>query len=232
MLGNYIKLYRRRRKTVKILHVSIVLVMILLFTSLTQAVPLSLVQQPPDFTSGFIDVTYTAGGGANNFQASGYTFALDLDGIAPPDHAVAGGLISILATVDTSGNASGGTLLISGTIAGLGFNSGTLLTGTLLDFGFTNSANSPLEFLWVVTGGDAASLFGTRAGTIMAGSGFPGQWAVSFDNLIQGQPETGMATTDTFKQREETPAVPEPMTALMSLLSLGGAAMAASRRRR
>ena len=54
----------------------------------------------------------------------------------PGGHGIFLGSFNLNVAIDNAGNASGGSLRISGTIAALGFNSGTLLTGTLSDFGF------------------------------------------------------------------------------------------------
>jgi len=67
---------------------------------------------------------------------------------------------SLEAFIDSSGVLSSGTILINGTIPELGFNSGTLLTGDLTEVGFGNSGLEPLEFKFVVTSGDALSLYG------------------------------------------------------------------------
>ncbi len=67
---------------------------------------------------------------------------------------------SLEAFIDSSGVLSSGTILINGTIPDLGFNSGTLLTGDLTEVGFGNSGLDPLEFKFVVTSGDASSLYG------------------------------------------------------------------------
>lgn len=97
-----------------------------------------------------------------------------------PSGNIAGGSFDINATIDDAGIAAGGDLTIGGTIAGLGFNSGTLLTGTLS--AFTPSAGDPLEFQFDVTGGDAAGLMGTAVEVTLNQSGYTGSFANSFTN--------------------------------------------------
>lgn len=90
---------------------------------------------------------------------------------------------------------SGGTLSIGGTVASLGFNSGTLLTGDLTALGFPDAGGDPLEFLFNITGGDAASLYGATGGVIMSATGFGGSFAADFDNNM-GMVGRGMGTAD------------------------------------
>jgi hypothetical protein len=145
----------------------------------------------PDIVSTFIDVTYDSG--TDSFDASGYAMELDDDGSVPAE-AISSGSFSLSATIDSSGVLSGGTLTIGGTVASLGFNSGTLLTGNLSAFGFPDAGGNPLEFLFNVTGGDAAGLYGgisTTGGIILSATGFTGDFASDFDNLIGGTPGTG-----------------------------------------
>ena len=167
----------------------------LIVGSVAQAAPLNLTLNDfPDIVSGQIDVTYNALTDA--FDASGFAFELDDDGSVPAE-AIAGGTFDLTATIDASGNLTGGTLSIGGTVASLGFTSGTLLTGTLTDFGFPNVGSDPFEFLLDVTGGDAAGLYGgVPAGVILSGTGFDGDFNGNFDNLalLDGVPTPGTGT--------------------------------------
>lgn len=81
-----------------------------------------------------------------------------------------------------------------------GFTSGTLLTGTLS--AFSSGTNDPLEFVFDVTGGDAAGLFGPNLGTILSLSGFGGSLTSNFSTSF-----TSLA--DTFF------VVPEPSAFLL-----------------
>lgn len=150
--------------------------------SQAQAAPLNLTLLPaPDIFSGFIDVAYTAGTDA--FTANGFAQTLDDDGIGAPE-AIAGGTFDLSASINDLGLLGGGTLDIGGTVAALGFNSGTLLTGNLTAFGFPAAGGDPLEFLFSVTGGDAAGLYGgvgSTGGVILSGgTGFTGDFTADF----------------------------------------------------
>ena len=150
---------------------------LLLFGSIGQAAPLNLtLLDTPDIVSDFIDVTYDAAG--DSFVATGFARELDDDGSVPAE-AIADGTFDLTATIDASGTLSSGSLSIGGTVASLGFNSGTLLTGDLTAFG------DPLEFLFDVTGGDAAGLYGGVGAVggvimIMDFTGFTGDFGVDF----------------------------------------------------
>ena len=98
-------------------------------SSPVQAVPLNLtLLDTPDIVSSFIDVNYNAG--TDTFTASGFALELDDDGSVPAE-AITGGTFDLTAVIDGSGTLSSGSLSIGGTVASLGFNSGTLLTGNL-----------------------------------------------------------------------------------------------------
>lgn len=169
---------------------------IVLVPSLAQAAPLNLtLNDVPDIVSQFIDVTYDAS--LQTLTASGFALELDDDGSVPAEP-IAGGTFDLTATIDNAGNLVGGTIAIGGTVGSLGFNSGTLLTGALTAFGFPNVGSDPFEFLFDVTGGDAAALYGggsVPAGVILSGTGFGGDFASDFDNLSTG-PGTGIAVAN------------------------------------
>ena len=151
--------------------------------SQVQAAPLNLtLLDTPDIASSFISVGYNAGSDA--FTASGFALELDDDGSVPPE-TITDGAFDITASIDAAGALNlGGTLNINGTVASLGFNSGTLLTGSLTAFGFKDSGGEPLEFLFSVTGGDAAGLYGgvgSIGGIILSGdTGFTGDFNFDF----------------------------------------------------
>jgi hypothetical protein len=182
----------------------------LLFSSGAQAAPLGLtLLDTPDIASSFITVGYNAGTDA--FTASGFAFLLDDDGSVPPEDIVAG-TFDLSASINASGNLdlSNGTLEIGGTVASLGFTGGTLLTGDLTAFGFPDLGGDPLEFLFTVTGGDAAGLYGgvgSIGGIILSGdTGFTGD----FNNNFAG---TGSAVADV--------APPVPLPAAVWLFGAG-----------
>ena len=135
-----------------------------------QGAPLNLtLLDTPDILSSFITVNYIAG--AQSLTAQGFAIQLD----APPVQSITDGTFDLVASIDNGGNLLGGTLDIGGTIAGLSTTS-TLLTGTLTDFGFPDAGGDPLEFLFNVTGGDAATLYGgigAVGGVILSGFSLP-----------------------------------------------------------
>jgi hypothetical protein len=134
------------------------------------ASPLNLTQAPPDISAGFVSINYNAATG--QFVASGFAAALDLDGVAPPEHLISGGTFSLNVFLNTlTGEPISGTLTIGGTIAGLGAGS-PLLTGNVVDFGFIDPPGGHVfEFLFTPTGGSLSSMFAPQIGVIVTGSG-------------------------------------------------------------
>ena len=159
----------------------------------------------PDIFSSFITVDYDMG--TQTLTADG--FALNLfDGA---DNAIAGGTFSLTASVDNSGVLSGGSLMIGGTTGG--FNSGTLLTGSLTALGFDDAGGDPLEFMFDVTGGDLAGMYGSSGGIIMTNTGFnAGLFTGNFTSGdMAASSDTGVPTS-----------VPEPESLLLLSLTLCG----------
>jgi hypothetical protein len=148
----------------------LVFLMALVSMCAAHASPLNLVlSQTPDILVQLTDMEYDAG--TDLFTADGLAVNLNDDG--SPD-LISGGNFSLSASIDDTGTLAGGTLSVTGTIAGLGYNSGTLLTGNLTAFGFLDGGGDPLEFLFEVTGGDAAGLYPSVAGAILTSTGFGG----------------------------------------------------------
>jgi hypothetical protein len=187
------------------------------------AAPLNLTQNPPDITSSFISVSYSGG----VFTANGFPTTFDIDGVSPLDYSIdqvgpgTPANFNIALTINpATGAAIGGTLNITGKIDPLA-TSGTLLTGTIANFGFLDPPGGDLfEFEFDLTGGDLLSYFpGARAGVILdaAGTGFNGTFEGEFSNQGSGQ-------ADTFAE-----TVPEPST--LGLLGLGFVAFLVGRRR-
>lgn len=198
-----------------------------LFTSAASAalIPLTLDDSPDLFSSG-IDVVYSGG----TLTATGWTTQMDHDGdgdYTAITENTSWGSFSLSAAIDGSGALSSGSVTLDGEIAGLGYTSGTLLTGTLTDFGFDETGGEILEFVFTVTGGDAAGLYGSGpVGMIMNSTGFDGSWGDGFDNYNEdwgGGPMTGNA-------QSSTAPIPEPAT--LVLLASGAAAMLLKRRKR
>jgi hypothetical protein len=179
--------------------------------TLAKAAPLNLTPQPPDITSGLIGVSYDAT--TDVFLASGMTLSLDLDGAAPPEFlGPLGGVgsYSISAVIDSTGTASGGTLSVLGANP-LGVPSGVLLTGPLSQVGFDFAASNKFEFIFSVTGGDLAALFGPKAGVILiAGASTPAaaSFGADFTTFYAPTVPMGPGTADTF-------AIPLPGAAWM-----------------
>jgi hypothetical protein len=147
-----------------------------------QASPLNLtLADTPDFLIQLTTVAYDAG--TDSLTATGTAANLDDDGTT---ESITGGSFTLTASIDASGALSSGTLSVGGTIASLGYNSGTLLTGDLTAFGFLDSGGDPLEFLFEVTGGDAAGLYPDTAGVILSNTGFDGDFTTNFQNNGDG----------------------------------------------
>ncbi len=175
---------------------------IFLFCPVVQAASLDIEPGIPDILTGYLDVNYYADD--DLLVVDGWALTLDDDGSVPPEN-ITNGLYSISASIDGSGNlgTGGGTLSIGGTVPSLGFISTPLLTGILTDFGYPGGGSDVLEFLFEVTGGDAAELYGGVGATggiiVENGTGFSGSFAVDWDNN-SGMPGYGFgtATSDNF----------------------------------
>ena len=174
----------------------------------------------PDLFAVSITINYNAA--ADTFSANGGAFQLTtgsgtelIAGTWPPPMGMIGEF-DLDASIDDTGTFLSGTLDISGTIANLGFNSGTLLTGTLTSFS-SGGTTDPFEFLFNVTGGDAAGLYGSTGGIIMTSGGgnYDGMFDMNFTQL-SALADVGV------------PTVSEP--GILGLLALG--TMVAIRRRR
>jgi hypothetical protein len=178
---------------------------VLLFTSLfifnAQAgvvnSTLALTTTNPDISSGFITSNYAGDSTSGVFSADG--FALQLTTAIPTNEAITGGSFDLTANIQESLGTADGVLSIGGTIGNLGFNSNTLITGTLLQVGGINMA---LNFLFNVTGGDAAALYGgigSTIGVIMNFTGYNGGFNAAFASDIEN------ASSDTFAVEVSTP---------------------------
>ena len=167
----------------------------------TLAAPLDLdLAAAPDIYSSFIDVTYDAT--TDKLTANGFALNMDLDGMSVP-YLITNGTFMLMATIDVNGVLGlGGTVVIGGTIPALGLNSETLIAGNLTHFGFQPGGGDPLEFRFIVTGGDIATNYGAATGgIILSESGFPGSFAANFNNLMDNVPGTGNGAADTAPAR-------------------------------
>ena len=153
----------------------------------------------PDIFASNLDVTFDASSDA--LLVTGFAKTFDDDGVGQAEF-INNGTYTLMASIDDAGNATGGSLEITGDVLG---NSGTLLTGDLVAFGFDdtspNGQNMLLDFVFVVTGGELANAFyggvGNQFGVIMDvdDDGFSGDWTLDFDN-IPGGPGTGAGVSD------------------------------------
>lgn len=167
----------------------------------------------PDISAGLITVSYDAT--SDTLTADGFPGSAKLD--AGPAIDILGGMFTLSATIDNTGAISGGTIVITGMLDGMP-GSGTLITGNLTTFGFPDAGGDPLGFLFDVTGGDLAPIYGSTGAIILAGTDFDGDWNTDFANSGDGVADTGVAV------------VPLPAPFLLLLSALVGVG-ATSRRR-
>ena len=133
-------------------------------------------------------LVYAAGG-----SATVYNMNFELDALLDPTANTATGSLSIYGDLnDPSG-------------------SGLLLSGSLNTFGTSLGNLDPLQFIWDVTGGSLASLFGSQMGTILSATGFAGDFFADFDSGV-----FPVARADTFSH-----SVPEPALLLLGLMGCG-----------
>ena len=209
-----------QRRFVRFFVITAVAVLLGAGTSQASLLNLNLETFPDFFTSAG---TLEYDSMSDSLTMLGGAIFLDDDGVGAPEM-VTGGVFDLFASVDSLGTFSAGTVSITGTVGS--FVSGTLLTGDLTAFGFPTAARSPLEFLFSVTGGDAAGLYGGVGAT--AGIAIVGNTGCSsttgcnfmfpFSSSFPGEAMSDTATLST---------VPEPSTVFLIGLGL----LAVSRRR-
>lgn len=155
----------------KKIMVTLGLLMSLLVATTGQAAPLylDLNSEPDIFVSG-ITVGYDSTSG--NFSANGFSQQFNGMNLDVVD------AFSLTANINsTTGVLTNGLFSIAGEFNLLGFNSGTLLEGTITDFGFGTALGDPLEFLFTATGGDAQGLYNGLGGIILGSSSFGGDFS-------------------------------------------------------
>ena len=200
-----------------------------LLTLHAQAFPiLNLSPATPNIESSFITVNYSGSDAGGALTAFGFANVLNPPG--SPAGNIAGGSFDINANINFNALTATGTLNIGGSIASQGFFSGTLLTGSFASSAasprFGAGPGDPLEFLFDVTGGDAAGVFGgigSTAGVILSQSGYSGSFAANFTS------GPFQALADTFAAPQAV--VPEPGTFGLVLAGLGLAVGLARRKR-
>jgi hypothetical protein len=150
----------------------------------------------PNIESTLLTVDYIGDNTGGQLFATGPSDVLTLSGNT--DFIIVGGTININAYIEFNSQIASGTLTIGGTIPGLGLTSGTLLTGTfsstVASQAFGAGSGDPLEFLFTVTGGDAATLYGgigATVGVTLSQSGYAG----SFDANFSSDPNGAAANT-------------------------------------
>jgi hypothetical protein len=150
-------------------------------------VALNLTPATPMIESSFISVDYIGNNSGGVLTASGFASVLTPPG--SPVGNIVNGTFDINSNINSDAQTARGTLSIGGTIASQGFNSGSILTGTFSstagDPTFGAGAGDPLEFLFDITGGDAAGLYGgigATSGVILSQSGYVGSFASNFSS--------------------------------------------------
>jgi hypothetical protein len=113
-----------------------------------------------DIMSFAVSIAYDASG--DSFTANGVAASWTSGGVTT---GITGGVFDLSATIDSAGDASGGSLTITDAIS-------TLLTGTLVTDGFGFDAEAfnepdPFEFLFNTTGGTVATVLGPHFGVIL-----------------------------------------------------------------
>ena len=144
----------------------------------------------PDIVVSGITTTYVAGTDLFTATSNG---PMELDDGSGPSLSIDNELFTLNAVIDIFGNLSSGTFSIEGD--GLGFATNNLLTGTLTAFG-SDTKFDPFEFLFTVTSGELASLYGAPAtgtgGIILNLHGFNNDWNADF-SAIRANADIGVS---------------------------------------
>jgi hypothetical protein len=161
---------------------------------------LALTTTNPDISSIVYNAGYTGNSTDGTFNSFGQ--ASQLTTAALTNETIDAGTFELNASIQQSAGTADGLLSIGGTITALGFSSGTLITATLLQVGGPNAA---LNFLFNVTGGDAAAIYGGVGATIGLIMNFmdPTVYNGSFNAAFEI--ERFGASSDTFVVEVATP---------------------------
>jgi hypothetical protein len=197
----------------------------------------SLTLQPtPDIASFSIDIAYNAA--SHTFAANGMATCIAIgspdDPIVFDESSLTMGTFLISATVNNAGVASSGSLTIGGKVLGYG-STGPLLTANNLSFFnsfFTDTLNPDMdvamfEFLFDVSGGEMADMFGGAGAKVGVIIGYTGvgpdvtqnQFTANFDDLFGHTFGEGWGTSCA----DVAQPIPEPAT--LFLLAAGAAAV-------
>jgi hypothetical protein len=170
---------------------------------------LNLTKSYPDIFSDTVAVSYNST--THVFTASGYAENIWQSKTSSKDFDD-DGTFDVHVLIDNTGKIMSGanTLTIGGTIPALGARSGTVLTGTLEQFGYAVPSGSVFEFVFDVNGGDLKSQFQPKVGVILTAMdcGFPNNFASNFST--PGGSHMPIGVSDCFP-------VPEPATASLLL---------------
>lgn len=207
--------------------------LVVAFAADVQAAPLNLTLNPsPDITSQFVELQYIAA--TDSLSVDGYSVTIDDDNAGPLidfDDAFSALNFNIDATVDGLGNASAGSLSVSGDLSSSLGISGLLLTGDLVLFGFDSqdpgSGLDFFEFVFEVTGGQMATFqyFGTPGS-------FVGVIYDTFENVFNGTWNSNFADINNGGSHTDLAPVPIPEPATLGLLLLAGVSLLRPLRRR
>jgi hypothetical protein len=137
--------------------------------------------------------------------------------------------LTINALINNDGSLVSGTLSVVGSLPTLGGGvSGTLITGTLIAFGFNDppaASGDPLQFLFQLNGPGLLNYMypSGRAGFTAAGTGPSNNYAANWDNVGVG--------SSAFGDLQDAP-IPEPSSLLLMGSGLGAALLWRRRRNR
>lgn len=174
------------------------------------------------------------------FVIAGTTMALNPDGSGLI--AVTSGLnglsYNLTANFNNSGLFTGGTLLVTGTTSAPAWQSGTIISAALTNFGFSGSGSAgtfEFEFNDPFMSGDMAAFWsgdsGVIASTFSMSPGFTGNWDPSLDNNPVFWQRSFSATGDVDTFVSVPAAVPVPAAVWLFGSGLVGLAGLARRRR-
>jgi len=204
-------------------RLALVAAVVACWSTVADATSLGLPQGLPDIYSHtiYVNYDYDAASSSGVLTATGTARQINL----PPtsDIWAGAGSFELSVRVSDGGAVLGGTdedLKIQGHLdlngdmtEDPGEPVGTLLTGRVTQFGFPDAGGDPLEFVFTVTGGQIADLYGgagSLGGVTLWQSGFGGSLTTDFNNAMIPGVAFGIGVSDTY-------VVPEPITALVAV---------------
>ena len=174
----------------------------------------NLILEDPDLGASLTASYEPSSGSTGTFSVTGWPTEFTLSGTNSP---TIGGNSSYNLTAlinKSTGDSVSGSLAIDGTIPSLGVSSGTLLTGTLSQFGYQDSGGDIFEFVFNVKGGDLAHYYTTN----QIGITLHGNWFRLHGQLPDALRDRRLAGS--FGQFR-LPSVPEPSAGVLLLGVLG-----------